>query len=214
MTDLKKTGIYRIINTSNNYIYIGSASGKFGIHQRFQDHKKNLRKKSHHNIYLQRSWDKHGEDMFRFEIVEFCHKSECIEREQFFIDTLSPEYNICKVAGNTLGLNCEDFMSPQAIKNKRAKQSLNISKALIGKKKSEAHAIKCGAKFFNVYEAICIITRKRGQSAMYIKGKYVKRWLKREECAKELNISSKLIRRCLQGKRQQTHNYIFEYEAT
>jgi len=37
------------------------------------------------------------------EILELCNKEELIQREQFYIDTLNPEYNCCKIAGNTTG---------------------------------------------------------------------------------------------------------------
>ena len=33
-----------------------------------------------------------------------CNKENCLIREQYYLDTLKPKYNICKVAGNTLGI--------------------------------------------------------------------------------------------------------------
>jgi len=213
MENLKKTGIYKITNAINNKTYIGSAAGKHGIQQRFQDHRKALHKNRHRNIHLQRAWNRYGENSFSFEVIEYCDKFECILREQHYIDTLIPDYNICKIAGNTAGINCEDLMSLDAIKIKRQKQSQNISKALKNKKKSDEHAIRCGAKYFNVYKAVCAQQRKRGQSAIYIKGTHVGRWLKRSECASILGIDEKFIRRCLQNIRTQSHGYIFEYEV-
>ena len=44
-----------------------------------------------------------------------------LEREQYYIDTLNPQYNIAKVAGSTLGV----------LQSETTKQS--ISKALKGK---------------------------------------------------------------------------------
>ena len=37
------------------------------------------------------------------EILEYCAASKCIEREQYYLDLLTPEYNILKVAGSSLG---------------------------------------------------------------------------------------------------------------
>jgi group I intron endonuclease len=213
MENLKQSGIYKIVNLKNNKLYIGSAAGKFGIYQRFQDHKKTLRSNRHSNFYLQKSWNKYNEESFSFEVVEFCEKEKCIEREQFYINSLSPEYNICRTAGNTLGVACEDFMTVDAIIIKRKRQSIGISKALKGKAKTDEHAINCGAKHFNVYEAVCIQFRKKGKSSLYEKGQFIGKWLKREECGKYLNVSSKSIRRCLSNKRPQTHGYIFKYEV-
>lgn len=210
-TELKKTGIYKIVNTKNNKCYIGSAAGKNGIYQRFQDHKKTLRGNRHRNKHLQRAWNKYGEKSFQFEIIEFCNKDECIKKEQFYIDSLIPDYNICKIAGSTIGQNCEDFMTKEAILIKRKKQSKNISLALSGVSKTDNHAIKCGAKYFNVYKSRCVQVRKRGQQAIYEKGRFIGKWLKINDCATSLGVNDRLIRRCLQGNRPQTCGYIFEF---
>lgn len=36
-------------------------------------------------------------------ILEYCSVENLIQREQYYIDTLNPEYNICSTAGSTLG---------------------------------------------------------------------------------------------------------------
>lgn len=95
-----KCGIYKILNKLNNKSYIGSAvkiSGRWG------NHRKRLRENWHHSIYLQRAWNKYGEENFEFIIVEECAKEILLEREQFYIDTVKPEYNMSKIAGNCLG---------------------------------------------------------------------------------------------------------------
>lgn len=214
MEDLKKSGIYRIINNENGKFYVGSAAGKNGIHQRFQDHRKTLRGNRHCNSYLQKSWNKYGEQLFSFEVLEFCEKDKCIEREQYYLNMLNPQYNICKTAGNTLGVNCEDFMTSDAVIIKRKKQSENISKASKGVPKTNEHAINCGAKHFNVYKAIIVQHRQPGVPSIYEKGEFVGKWLKRGDCSKALNISEKYISRCLKKKRTQSHGFIFEHEAT
>lgn len=45
----------------------------------------------------------HGFDNFTLEILEYCEPSVLIEREQYWIDLLKPEYNILKIAGSRLG---------------------------------------------------------------------------------------------------------------
>jgi group I intron endonuclease len=37
------------------------------------------------------------------DILEYCESSLCISREQYYLDLLKPEYNICKIAGSRLG---------------------------------------------------------------------------------------------------------------
>lgn len=45
----------------------------------------------------------HGHSAFRLEILEYCSTDVLNEREQYFIDTIQPEYNILKVAGSLRG---------------------------------------------------------------------------------------------------------------
>ena len=46
---------------------------------------------------------KYGYGGFRLEILEYCPISIVLDREQFYIDKLNPEYNILKIAGSNLG---------------------------------------------------------------------------------------------------------------
>ena len=46
---------------------------------------------------------KYGYSGFCLYILEYCEPSILLEREQYYIDTLNPEYNILKIAGSSLG---------------------------------------------------------------------------------------------------------------
>jgi len=59
--------IYRITNMANGKFYIGSADS---FARREWQHKYALRRNEHKNPHLQASWNKYGEEMFVFEIVE------------------------------------------------------------------------------------------------------------------------------------------------
>ena len=52
-------------------------------------------------IYLAIS--KYGLNNFTLEILEYCCKDATIEREQFYLDKLQPEYNLLKKAGSNYG---------------------------------------------------------------------------------------------------------------
>jgi group I intron endonuclease len=41
--------------------------------------------------------------MFAFSVLEECPPEQCIEKEQRWMDVLSPEYNISRTAGSTVG---------------------------------------------------------------------------------------------------------------
>lgn len=102
LQEYKCSGIYVIENTTNGKKYIGSA---VNLRNRIRGHFRKLETGVHGNIKLQRAWDKVGADNFTATVLEFVEKPELlIEREQFFLDTICPEYNICKVAASTLGV--------------------------------------------------------------------------------------------------------------
>ncbi len=61
------TAIYKIRNLVNGKFYVGSS---VDTRVRFQNHRRHLRKGTHHCHPLQRAWNKYGEDFFKFEIVE------------------------------------------------------------------------------------------------------------------------------------------------
>lgn len=99
-----KTGIYPCFtNKVTGDTYIGSA---VNLSRRFREYfslnflnKEVLKNKS----IVYRALLKYGYINFSLEILEFTDKSSVIEREQFYLDTLKPSYNICKVAGSSYG---------------------------------------------------------------------------------------------------------------
>ena len=97
----KKVVVYRITNKINNKFYIGSSKD---WESRKWNHKSELRRNIHSNPYLQRAWNKYGEENFDFSAIEFnVPANKLKEREQWWIDTtncLNPSigYNIAKQA--------------------------------------------------------------------------------------------------------------------
>lgn len=59
--------VYKIRNVANQKFYVGSTNNS---RERFRNHRKMLRGNRHHCPHLQASWNKYGEDCFKFEIVE------------------------------------------------------------------------------------------------------------------------------------------------
>ena len=125
-----KAGIYRITNKVNGNCYIGSS---VDLQRRRRQHFNNLVNGVHVNSHLQNAYNKYGNDSLEFEIIEYIEiddniKETLLEREQFWIDTVNPEYNILPVAGSTLG-----FKHTEETKQR-------ISNSTKGVKKSELHA--------------------------------------------------------------------------
>lgn len=133
---MNPSGIYKIINLVNKKFYIGSS---VDLIRREKDHFRNLNNNVHQNIKLQNSFNKHGKLNFTFEVLEFVEKKECLtKREQFYFDLLNPHYNICKLAGNTLGFKHSDEVKKQVgIRSKGNKYRLGV-------KMSDEEKIKIG----------------------------------------------------------------------
>ena len=98
---LRLSGIYKITNTQNGKFYVGSS---VQIESRIFRHLSMLRKGAHKNAHLQSAFAMYGEAAFDFSLLEACDKSVLLVKEQHHIDTMLPEYNICKIAGNTSGV--------------------------------------------------------------------------------------------------------------
>lgn len=76
-------GVYIIKNKINQLCYIGSS---INIEKRWKDHKKRLRYNNHKNQYLQRAWNKYGEENFEFKIIEETLTELRVFREQHYIN--------------------------------------------------------------------------------------------------------------------------------
>jgi group I intron endonuclease len=99
------SGIYEIRNIRNGHCYIGSS---VNIEGRWNRHIRDLGRGKHHSTYLQRAWIKYGKDSFKFFVLESCSIWLLTTREQYFIDSISPEYNIYPMAGSPLGVKHSD----------------------------------------------------------------------------------------------------------
>lgn len=121
MAAAKLSGIYEIVNTVNGKRYVGSAAS---IKRRWQDHVSYLKRGAHHNVPLQRAWDRYGDTAFEFRVIETCEAPDLLMREQVHIDELAPEYNVCKKAGSSAGIKHSD----EARANMSAAQKFRFSK--------------------------------------------------------------------------------------
>jgi group I intron endonuclease len=99
-----QSGIYAIY-LEDGRCYVGSTSQSFK--KRWSEHRQRLSNSKHPNLYLVRAWHKYGADAFKFvilEIVDFSNEAMRIERENHWINTLSPEFNMAPVAGSVFGI--------------------------------------------------------------------------------------------------------------
>lgn len=129
---VKCCGVYRIRNTSNGHVYIGSTSQTFN--KRWNTHASYLRRNAHNNKPLQRAWEKHGEESFVFEVLEICDPRHRFDVEQVMIDFYRRInerciYNTLMHAGSAKGY----------------KHSPDVVRKLTGRKMSREAIEKCAA---------------------------------------------------------------------
>ena len=79
---MKISGIYKIVNKVNGKYYVGSSKN---IQNRCRSHFNYLRKNKHPNDYLQKSWNKHGENNFKYIVVEKCKLEDRLIIEQKYL---------------------------------------------------------------------------------------------------------------------------------
>lgn len=96
------SGIYKIVNVLNGKTYVGSTKD---FQKRWKEHFNDLEKQRHSSIKLQRSYNKHGRNVFVCEIIEEIpyEKDKILEREQYWIDTLNSKENGYNIADASFG---------------------------------------------------------------------------------------------------------------
>lgn len=103
-------GIYKIVNTINNKVYIGQS---IDIEKRWGEHRRNAFNKNTHtyDYPLYRAIRKYGLSNFKFEVIEETNQANLTEEEQYFIDkyhSLDPNYgyNLVPAIDPKRGENC------------------------------------------------------------------------------------------------------------
>lgn len=79
------SGIYKISNTQNEKIYIGSSRNVTG---RIREHFSRLNKLNHKNSKLMQDYRECGKESFKSEIIEECPVDKLIQREDYWIKEL------------------------------------------------------------------------------------------------------------------------------
>ena len=89
-----QAGIYRIVNTANGRVYIGST---YRFKTRANGHLATLEAKTHTNTFMQNDYNKCGSAAFLFEVVEVTNGTpqERLAREQFYIDQFYDKQKQC-----------------------------------------------------------------------------------------------------------------------
>lgn len=129
----KKVCVYLWINNENGNKYVGSS---VNLSVRMYTYY-SLRSLAKSNRPIDRALLKYGFSKFSLYILEYCTSENVLEREQYYLDLIKPEYNIVEKAGSTLGYKHTDesltkmrnFVLSDEVKKRKASATANASAA-------------------------------------------------------------------------------------
>lgn len=184
-------GIYKIENKINGKVYIGQS---IDVYKRWKQHTCELNKGSHHNVLLQNSWNKYGEDNFIFKLLKTCERVEL----DYFEECLVKEYDSFN-SGFNLNSGGKSF---REISDETRKK---LSDFQTNKTEEEKTKVK--------------INRRKAQEDSFtpilqidLEGNIVKIWNTQRECGDTLKISHGSIWRCLTKQRKTCRGFIWIYK--
>lgn len=121
-----KSGVYQWTNNINGKTYVGSS---VNLNNRFHKYF-SLRILEVSNMLICKAILKYGHSNFSLDILEYCDKSVLIEREQFYLNLLNPEYNILKNAYSLFGFNHSSETKEILSELKKGSNHFNFGKSL------------------------------------------------------------------------------------
>lgn len=101
----KRAGVYLWYNSTNSNYYVGSSNSLWDRLRKYYSDEY-LNRLETKNLPIVSALKKHGHDNFSLHILEYVEKDKkdlLLKREQYYLDSLSPVYNILDKAGSSLG---------------------------------------------------------------------------------------------------------------
>ena len=175
-----KPGVYLIRNLKNNKFYVGSS---IDVRRRFKEYFNVNHLLRRNQLPICAALAKYGYSLFSVEIIEYCNTSILLEREQYFLDLLKPQYNILKIAGSLTG-----FLHSEETKNKLS----DIFKGNVNSL-NQPNAI-----------SVTVLDLETGKTTQYTSAR---------KAAEDLNISNSTVMRRLRGESSKPYlnKYVFKY---
>jgi group I intron endonuclease len=221
--------IYEIRNTTNDKRYVGST---IDPKRRKVVHFRKLRQGKHHSIVLQRAFDKYGEGAFFFSVIEEnIPQDYLIEREQYWLEKLQPEYNIAKIAGSRIGVPAsEETKAKMRTANKgrvlSSEHKEKIGNALRGRVREinpewrdkltascfgRVHTLETKAKLSKARMGSVPTNRKSVQQVDVITGEIIRTWPCMAHASNELGIDNGDISKVASGKNSTAGGFKWRY---
>lgn len=121
---MSQLAIYKITCIPTGKMYIGKDTR---YPKRFVEHRSALRGNKHFNKYLQYAWNKHGENAFTYELIQFAENKEQLSLLELYWIELYNSFNNKIGFNQAIGLGSYGIIRSEETRRK-------IAKALTGKK--------------------------------------------------------------------------------
>lgn len=206
------SGIYQIQSIIKpERIYIGCS---INIPNRWHDHLKTLKQNKHCNSKLQNHYNKYGKNDLVFSILVLCDKDDLLIVEQYYIDVTNPYFNICKIAGITLGYKHTEETKKYLSKIRMGKDPWNKNKTGIYSEEmlSKMSLLRLGKKQTKQQINHASDARRKPILQYDKDNGFVKEWDSAKTAGKELGLSTGGICSALRGRRNYTGGYIWKYK--
>ncbi len=225
---VKKCGIYKLTIVGCPEFYIGSS---VDIQNRYTMHLSSLLKGKHHSIYMQRVFDKSESRKLTIDILELVSADLLIKTEQKYIDEYSPQLNIAKVAGSSLGIKrsaeCIEKIKKAGIGRKISKETIAkrvLSRAgyrhsELTKSRIKGHGGVVHTEEFKqrrslaqhgIAPACAFVTKEIIQLSR--EGLFIKHWPSLKDASQSLGINLGNISECLYSRRKTAGNYKWTFK--
>ena len=159
-----------------------------------------LRINKHHSISLQRAYKKYKKENFRLfvlETLEISLKEDLLKKEQYYIDLLKPEYNICRIAGSPQGttrsLEFKQKMSNLIKEKYKTGACKSWNKGLKGYRKHDEETLKRMRSSHKKHNAVKVIQKD-------LSGNVLKIWDSLKQVSMELPCSHTTLCNHINGK--------------
>lgn len=221
----ERSGVYRF--DIGKHVYVGSAKI---FKRRWNEHVTHLKRGKHHSEFAQNSFNKYKSIVFS--IIELCDFDSLTEREQYWIDTLSPDLNMTSTADNHWKLS-EETIAKRTLKQVKSIYQYDLDGNLIRKWDSIKQAgetlginrpsisnclkgrYKSAGGFIWKYSEVSVLPIKKHKSIEQYSqdGTLIKVWDSINSIENETNYNRKTIYACANGQNNTAYGYIWKYSC-
>jgi group I intron endonuclease len=229
--DLTKCGVYTITNLVNNKIYVGSTANNFRA--RWRNHLNSLKKGVHHSSKLQNAFNKYGEKVFKFEILEITSKYDSTSIEKYWINMLNSVKLGYNVSNSTTGgcLGCK-----MSVKHKLILSIVNKNNNYFGGHSHSDESKKQTSKTLKTFyetdsQKVRVLKEKRRTLMIHLNknvlnnvnkkpiiqidintNEEIKEWASASDVEKEMRFLATFITKVCKGKAKQAYGYKWKYK--